>query len=152
MIAGYSSCRDHIRSWVMFRDMMRECGDEVNAYTLSSVLKACKGMRLVFCGDLVHGLARRYGLLGNMYVDNSILDVYATCCVTMKEARLFFDAISTKNSVSWTTLITGYTHRGHGYSALRAFKRMLLANPCIGHQTWVRLKYPNYEFHHRHVL
>ncbi|KAH7834355.1 hypothetical protein Vadar_015144 [Vaccinium darrowii] len=37
-----------------------------------------------------------------------------------------FGGILEKNSVSWTTLIAGYTHRGDGYSGLQAFRQMLL--------------------------
>ena len=33
-----------------------------------------------------------------------------------------------KNAVSWTTLITGYTHRGDGYGGLRVFRQMLLVS------------------------
>lgn len=126
MIAGYASCNHHARAWVVFRDMMREGNEYPNAFTMSSALKACKGMNSLSCGALVHGMVVKHGLEGCLYVDNAVLDLYATCCVTMLEACEVFGGILEKNSVSWTTLIAGYTHRGDGYSGLQAFRQMLL--------------------------
>ncbi|KAM7481820.1 hypothetical protein LguiB_006403 [Lonicera macranthoides] len=126
MIAGYSSCSHHSSAWRVFYGMMRECKDHPNAFTLSSVLKACKGMKSLCCGALVHGLALKHGVDGSIYVDNALLDMYATCCVSMEDACLVFQDICFKNDVSWTTLITGFTHRGDGYGGLRVFRQMLL--------------------------
>ncbi|KAM0052581.1 putative tetratricopeptide-like helical domain superfamily [Helianthus debilis subsp. tardiflorus] len=127
MISGYTSC-DHYRlAWTMFKDMMRECLDRPNEFTLSSVLKACKGMKSLSCGASAHGLALRHGFVGtSIYVDNALLDTYATCCVSMEHARLVFEEIPVKNQVSWTTLITGFTHRDDGLAALEVFRQMFV--------------------------
>ncbi|KAI8027405.1 putative pentatricopeptide repeat-containing protein [Camellia lanceoleosa] len=125
MIAGYASCNHHARSWVVFCEMMRKSKENPNAFTMSSALKACKGMNSLSCGGLVHGLAIKLGIVGCIYVDNVLLDMYAACCVTMDGAYLVFREIHEKNDVSWTTLIAGYTHRGDGYTGLQAFKKML---------------------------
>ncbi|GFY89073.1 tetratricopeptide repeat (TPR)-like superfamily protein [Actinidia rufa] len=126
MIAGYAACNHHSRAWLMFLEMMREGNEYPNEFTMSSVLKACKGMNSLSCGVLVHGLAIKCGVVGSVYVDNALLDLYATCAVSMDDACKVFRDIGTKNSVSWTTLIAGYAHRGDGYRGLQAFKQMLL--------------------------
>ncbi|XP_010674560.2 putative pentatricopeptide repeat-containing protein At1g56570 [Beta vulgaris subsp. vulgaris] len=125
MIAGYTSCNYDSLAWTIFYEMLSK---EVkpNAFTVSSVLKACKGMKCYSYGCLVHGLAIKHGLVGSIYVDNSLMDVYATCCSTMDEACLVFRDVYPKTGVSWTTLIAGYTHRGDGYGGVRAFQQMLL--------------------------
>ncbi|CAK9174306.1 unnamed protein product [Ilex paraguariensis] len=125
MIAGYTSCNYYTRAWSLFCEMMRECPDHPNDFTLSSSLKACKGMKSLSCGTLVHGLAIKDGMDGRLYVDNALLDMYAMCSVSMDEACMVFHNITVKNAVSWTTLITGYTHRGDGYGGLQVFKQML---------------------------
>ncbi|XP_021734489.1 putative pentatricopeptide repeat-containing protein At1g56570 [Chenopodium quinoa] len=124
MIAGYTSCNYDSLAWTVFNEMLKE-GVKPNAFTVSSVLKCCKGMKCYSCGTLVHGLAIKHGLVGSIYVDNSLMDVYATCCNTMNEACMVFRDVYPKNGVSWTTLIAGYTHRGDGYGGLRAFQQML---------------------------
>lgn len=125
MVSGYTSCSHYGHAWTMFCEMV-ENGMEPNCFTLSSALKACKGMKALSYGALVHGLAIKHGAEGSMYVDNALLDMYATCCASMDEACMVFQDIHAKNAVSWTTLITGYTHRGDGYGGLRVFKQMLL--------------------------
>ncbi|PRQ42431.1 putative tetratricopeptide-like helical domain-containing protein [Rosa chinensis] len=125
MIAGYASCSHHSTAWAVFCEMVR-VDMEPNAFTFSSVLKACKGMKALSCGAMVHGSAVKYGMKGSMYVENALMDMYATCCVSMDNACKVFNDLHEKNAVSWTTLITGYTHRGDGYGGLQVFRKMLL--------------------------
>ncbi|XP_061361439.1 putative pentatricopeptide repeat-containing protein At1g56570 [Gastrolobium bilobum] len=126
MITGCISCNQHNRAWNAFCQMLRG-GVQPNAFTISAVLKACKGLKALSCGTLVHGCAIKVGTHGSsIYVDNALMDMYATCCDSMDHARMVFDDIITKNAVSWTTLITGYTHRGDAYGGLRVFRQMFL--------------------------
>ncbi|KAJ6306032.1 hypothetical protein OIU78_021375 [Salix suchowensis] len=84
-------------------------------------------MNSVFSGGLVHGLAiKRRFAEGFIYVDNALMDMYATCGVTMRDACVVFHDIKEKNVVSWTTLIAGYTHRGNGSRAVQIFREMSL--------------------------
>lgn len=129
MVEGYTSCNHHSQSWVLFSEMVRD-GVSPNAFTFSSVLKACKGMKALPCGALVHGLAIKHGMEGNIYVENSVMDMYATSCASMNDACRVFRGIDVKNAVSWTTLITGFTHRGDGYMGLRVFQQMLQVCGC----------------------
>ena len=127
MIAGYTSCNYYSHAWAMFCEMVRN-GVEPNAFTLSSSLKGCKSMKALSNGALVHGLATKHGMKESMYVNIAValMDMYATCCISMDEACMVFQEIDAKNSVSWTTLITGYTQTGDGYGGLRVFGQMLL--------------------------
>lgn len=126
MITGYTSCNHHNRAWNVFTNMLRD-GVKPNAFTVSAVLKACKSLKALSCGKLVHGLAIKIGTQGSsIYVDNALVDMYATCCDSMDNARLVFEDIGTKNAVSWTTLITGYTHRRDSFGGLRVFRQMFM--------------------------
>ncbi|GER44976.1 pentatricopeptide repeat-containing protein [Striga asiatica] len=129
VIGGYASCNLHTHAWLMFREMLRDDGaGEVspNEFTFSSVLKACKGMGSLSSGASAHGLAVRHGVLGSIYVANTLLDMYAACCCCMGPAHAVFEEIEVKNSVSWTSLITGYTHKGDGHGGLKVFRQMLV--------------------------
>ncbi|PKI76114.1 hypothetical protein CRG98_003475 [Punica granatum] len=125
MITGYASCHHHIQGWAVFCDMLRE-EDRPNEFSLSSVLKACKGMKDLDCGRLVHCLAFKLGLEGSMYVENALMDLYATLDLSMDDACVIFCNMDKKNAVSWTTLIAGYTHRGDGYNGLALFRQMVV--------------------------
>jgi pentatricopeptide repeat protein len=129
MISGYTHCNEYTQAWSVFVDMVKNDNVPPNAFTISSVLKACKGMNSVFCGGLVHGLAiKRRFVEGFIYVDNALMDMYAACGVTMRDACVVFHDIKEKNVVSWTTLIAGYTHRGNGSRAAQVFREMSLVS------------------------
>ncbi|TXG65382.1 hypothetical protein EZV62_006657 [Acer yangbiense] len=126
MIAGYTSFHYHTHAWRLFVEMAGTAAVDPNEYTVSTVLKACRSMKSLLYGTLVHGLAVKRGLEGSLYVDNALIDMYATCCDCMDNAWMVFKGIKLKNDVSWTTLITGYTHIGDGYGGLRVFRHMIL--------------------------
>ncbi|XP_010544153.1 PREDICTED: putative pentatricopeptide repeat-containing protein At1g56570 [Tarenaya hassleriana] len=125
MITGYASCNYNARAWECFREMMRK-ETRPNEFTLSTVLKACRSMKVLSYGASVHGLVLKFGMEGSLYVDNALMDMYATCSATMDQACAVFRGIHVKNDVIWTTLITGFTHRGEAYCGLKMFKQMLL--------------------------
>ncbi|MBA0561565.1 hypothetical protein Golob_018380 [Gossypium lobatum] len=125
MIAGYTSCNQYVHAWTVFCEMVNNW-ENPNAFTLSNVLKACKSLQCLARGGLVHGMAIKLGLEGSLYVDNALMDMYATCCISMEDACSIFRDMKEKNMVTWTTLITGYTHRGDGYGGLQVFREMLL--------------------------
>ncbi|KAK1584290.1 hypothetical protein Q3G72_031587 [Acer saccharum] len=126
MIAGYTSFHYHTHAWRLFVEMAGTAAVDPNEYTVSTVLKASRSMKSLLYGTLVHGLAVKRGLEGSLYVDNALIDMYATCCDCMDNAWMVFKGIKLKNDVSWTTLITGYTHIGDGYGGLRVFRHMIL--------------------------
>ncbi|KAL0558271.1 hypothetical protein IC582_002826 [Cucumis melo] len=61
MIVGFTSCNHYPQAWTMFSEMLRS-EVQPNAFTMSSVLKACKGMKALSCGALAHSLATKLGL------------------------------------------------------------------------------------------
>lgn len=124
MISGFTSCSYYNHAWNMFRDMIKS-NIEPNAYSASSVLKTCKAMKDLLCGRLVHSVILKLGLEGSIYVDNSLIELYATCSSTMDEACMVFSLMHEKNAVSWTTLISGYTHRGDACNGLVIYRQML---------------------------
>ncbi|KAK4795611.1 hypothetical protein SAY86_027937 [Trapa natans] len=125
MITGYALCEHRFQGWTLFCDMLR-AEERPNEFSLSSVLKICKGMKDLDCGKLVHCLALKLDFQESMYVENALMDMYATLGLTMDDACSIFCNMSERTVVSWTTLIAGYTHRGDGYTALTLFCQMLM--------------------------
>lgn len=125
MITGYASFDDNTHAWECFREMLRY-GMRPNEFTLSSVLKSCRNMKIFAYGGSVHGVVVKLGMEGSLYVDNALMNMYATCSATMDAACLIFRDIKVKNDVTWTTLITGFTHLGDGIGGLKMYKQMLL--------------------------
>ncbi|XP_008804283.3 putative pentatricopeptide repeat-containing protein At1g56570 [Phoenix dactylifera] len=129
MISGYASNGRHEDAWATFRQMTAD-GVGPNEYTVSSVLTSCKGLGWRRGGAVVHAVAVRRGVDRGTYVENALLDVYASCGGGsdddgMDEARKAFEEMAERTAVSWTTMVAGYTHRGDGYAGVLVFRRMV---------------------------
>ncbi|KAF8098288.1 hypothetical protein N665_0269s0014 [Sinapis alba] len=130
MIKGYASSNHNPCAWECFREMIRQ-GTNPNEFTLSSVLTSCRNMKVLAYGCLVHGVVVKLGMEGSIYVDNALMNMYATCSATVDAACLVFRYIKVKDEVTWTTLITGFTHLGDGVGGLKMYKQMLMENEDV---------------------
>ncbi|RZC88273.1 hypothetical protein C5167_016094 [Papaver somniferum] len=124
MINAYASCYEYIQAWLVFIEMIKE-GINPNGYTVSSILKVCRELECCYRGRMVHGLAIKCSIDGCMYVENVLLDMYATCSHNMNYACMVFQGIKVENVVGWTTMIARFTDRGDGLTGLRIFQQML---------------------------
>jgi pentatricopeptide repeat protein len=95
-----------------------------NVVTYISVLKACGITESLDIGEAVDTEVRKQGLLHkDVMLGNALVDMYAKCGV-LEKAQDVFQELPVKNVVTWSALIGGYAHHGHGDEALRFFKLM----------------------------
>ncbi|OMO65611.1 hypothetical protein COLO4_31115 [Corchorus olitorius] len=127
LITAYSQHGRPFDALLLFPRML-SLGFLPNQFTLSSLLKASAALpntpHIHFHGTQLHALCFKYGFHSNVYVGSSLLDMYARSGC-MDEARLIFDALHTKNEVSWNALIAGHARKGQAESALFLFRKML---------------------------
>lgn len=105
---------------------MRLAGVEPNHITLVTLLSGCANYTLddLCFGASVHAYARKLGLdVEDVMVGTAIVDMYAKCG-RMGFARLAFEDLGVKNSVSWNTLISGYMRNGEVGFAIEMFEEM----------------------------
>ncbi|KAL6197785.1 hypothetical protein ACLB2K_027579 [Fragaria x ananassa] len=97
-----------------------------NQFTLSSVLKAAGAGPDPDDrhGRQLHAYCFKCGFASNVYVGTSLVDMYARCGL-MDDSQIIFDALHSKNEVSWKALIAGHARKGQGEHALRLFWNML---------------------------
>ncbi|XP_038981069.1 pentatricopeptide repeat-containing protein At3g62890-like [Phoenix dactylifera] len=92
-------------------------------FTFTSVLKACAGLAAVPDGEMSHALVLKRGLDANLFVRNSLVDMYFKFgCPAV--ARRLFDGMPVRDVVSWNTLISGYSSCGDITAAREVFDRM----------------------------
>ncbi|KFK30044.1 hypothetical protein AALP_AA7G209800 [Arabis alpina] len=103
--------------------MLRD-GFSPNEFTLSSVVKAAAAEPQGCCGHQLHGFCIKCGFDLNVHVGSSLLDLY-TRYGLMDDAQLVFDALESRNDVSWNALIAGYARRCGTEKALELFQGML---------------------------
>ncbi|CAA6660415.1 unnamed protein product [Spirodela intermedia] len=60
----------------------------------------------------------------NMAVSGSLVDMYSKCGI-IDEARRAFDCAPERNSIMWTSMITGYAQNGRGLDSLQLFEKLV---------------------------
>nr|DAD37344.1 TPA_asm: hypothetical protein HUJ06_007985 [Nelumbo nucifera] len=157
MITAYSRNQSQatVEAILIYKKMQRHM-IEPNSYTLSSVLKACSILSAVQEGNQIHVHALKLGLNTNIYVQTTLMDMYAkfgcieaavhlfeTSCErnlvmcnamimcygkagNVEAAREIFDKMTQRDSISWTSMISSYTNHGNMQAAQELFDQMCL--------------------------
>ncbi|EXB40832.1 hypothetical protein L484_009077 [Morus notabilis] len=107
-----------------------------NNYTFPFLLKSLSDSRELKHAQCVHTHVVKLGHLGDIYVRNSLLDVYASCG-HVGSCRKVFDEMPYRDVVSWTVLIMGYRNCGRYEDALVVFERMQYAGVVPNRVTMV---------------
>ncbi|CAN1142330.1 Pentatricopeptide repeat-containing protein At1g08070, chloroplastic, partial [Linum perenne] len=97
-----------------------------NNYTFPFILKSLSDSRRFIQGQSVHSHLLKLGHSVDVYVSNSLLNLYASCG-NIGLTRQVFDEIPLKDVMSWTVLIMGYRDCGKYEDALIDFERMQYA-------------------------
>ncbi|KAF5732320.1 hypothetical protein HS088_TW18G01014 [Tripterygium wilfordii] len=123
MITGYSRANRFEDAVKLFREMMvaKVKPDEI---TVASVLSACAHLGTVNVGAAIHDYVRHHGVKADIYVGNALIDMYCKCGVVERALEVFYE-MKEKDSVSWTSLITGLAVNGSANSAIDLFSHML---------------------------
>jgi pentatricopeptide repeat protein len=107
-----------------------------NNYTFPFLLKSLSDFRDLKQGQCLHTHVIKLGHLNDIYVQNSLLDLYASCG-HMGLCRRVFDEMPQRDVVSWTVLIMGYKNAGEYDDALIVFEQMQYAGVVPNHVTMV---------------
>ncbi|KMT08169.1 hypothetical protein BVRB_6g142920 [Beta vulgaris subsp. vulgaris] len=92
--------------------------------TLLGVLSACSDLHMITKGKEVHGYVLRNSMFtSNRFLTNSLVEFYCKCKTMLHAIRLFM--VSSKDSVTWNTMISGYVQTGKGFEGLRLFCQMV---------------------------
>ncbi|KAK4487375.1 hypothetical protein RD792_005996 [Penstemon davidsonii] len=124
IISVHEQCGDHDGTLNLLKEML-SYGFQPDLVTVTAAFPACSYLGALMHGKEIHGYMIRNDLVkpGNTYTDNAIMDMYAKCG-SIKEARLIFDKMKTKDVASWNIMVMGYGMHGFGKEALDLFSRM----------------------------
>ncbi|XP_057543033.1 pentatricopeptide repeat-containing protein At1g19720-like [Amaranthus tricolor] len=95
-----------------------------NPVTVTGALAACADLGFRRQGKELHAYIVKKGLDLNTFVSTALVDMYAKCNDMDSAIEAFWRA-SSKNTVTWNTLIAGYVNRRQEPEAFRLFDRML---------------------------
>ncbi|RWR80899.1 pentatricopeptide repeat-containing protein [Cinnamomum micranthum f. kanehirae] len=91
--------------------------------TMLGSLQACTELASLQQGEIIHGYVIRSGLGCDVFIGNSLIDMYAKAGKIDSAERIFED-MPIKDTASWNSMIAAYGMHGDGHSALRAFTKM----------------------------
>ncbi|KAK4347832.1 hypothetical protein RND71_034171 [Anisodus tanguticus] len=127
LINGYSQLgrRDSSISVLnLFKQMRRE-NYLPNPHTFSGIFTAVSTLEDAFSGKQAHCLGFKLGCLSDVFVGSSLLNMYCKAGGHLVDARKMFDEMPERNSVSWTTMISGYATQRLVKEALGMFRVIL---------------------------
>ncbi|KAK3030089.1 hypothetical protein RJ639_037637 [Escallonia herrerae] len=78
-------------------------------------------------GQVVHGMVMKNGYESNLYVGNSLINLYSVFGA-MEDAHKVFDKMSERDVFTWTILVTGYAKNGEMGEACEIFGMMPMRN------------------------
>ncbi|KAK3231933.1 hypothetical protein Dsin_003814 [Dipteronia sinensis] len=124
LINGYSQQGSTASSIVMeLFQCMRAENILPNAHTYSGVFTAASNLRNAFAGLQVHAIAVKTSNFYDVFVGSSLVNMYCKAGL-LEEARKMFDIMPERNSVSWSTMISGYATERMAVEALGIFESM----------------------------
>ncbi|XP_074366966.1 pentatricopeptide repeat-containing protein At5g16860 [Apium graveolens] len=142
MIGGYAQHGEANDALQLFGEMLAQNKYVMpNAFTISCALMACARLAALRFGRQIHAyVIRNHFESSTFFVANCLIDMYVKSG-DVDTARVIFDNMDNKNSVSWTSLMTGYGMHGRGEEAIRVFDRMRRAGMPIDGVTFVVVLY-----------
>ncbi|KAM2263662.1 hypothetical protein ACFXTI_039922 [Malus domestica] len=141
LIAGYTQNGENEEALRLFLLLKRESVLPTH-YTFGNLLNACASLvdlqlgRQAHVHVLKHGFQFQVGEEPDIFVGNSLIDMYMKCG-SIEDGCLVFKNMLQRDYVSWNAMIVGYAQNGYGIEALEVFRKMLASGEQPDHVTMI---------------
>ncbi len=122
MILGHVKCGQGQKALELFQQMNKE-GVQPDSVTFVGVLNACASIVALEEGRCAHQQIIESGWDSNVFVGNSLVDMYAKCG-SMEDAQTVFNKMPSHDVISWNAILGGCAMHGHGNEVLKLFEQM----------------------------
>ncbi|KAL5990332.1 hypothetical protein ACLOJK_011230 [Asimina triloba] len=95
--------------------------------TFTSVMNICSILPSLDFGKQAHGRAIKVGLDCFIAVCNAVITMYSRCG-SIHAAYMVFSHMPSRDTISWNSVICGFSHHGNGMESLKLFKQMKLTD------------------------
>ncbi|KAH6765471.1 Pentatricopeptide repeat superfamily protein [Perilla frutescens var. hirtella] len=123
MISGFAQLELFDRSLEHFGKMHYE-NFVLNEYSYGSALSACAGLRDVVMGMQIHASLAKSRFMLDVYMGSALIDMYGKCG-DVECAEKAFDGMTSRNTVTWNSMITCYEQNGPASEAMDVFLEMM---------------------------
>ncbi|EPS64446.1 hypothetical protein M569_10333, partial [Genlisea aurea] len=107
----------------LFREMIRR-RSLPNSHTFAGVFSAAALLEDTAAVRQTHGLALKWIVSSDVFVYSSAVNAYCKLG-SLDDARRVFDEMPERNSVTWSSMISGYAYQRLPFEALELFKMMI---------------------------
>ncbi|XP_064971160.1 pentatricopeptide repeat-containing protein At3g24000, mitochondrial [Musa acuminata AAA Group] len=111
-------------SGLLVLDLIDAGSLEPSADLYADLVKRCTQFKKLKEGRLVHAHLMRSEFKSDIFLQNSIVNLYCKCG-SLDDARKAFDEMPARDMVTWTALITGYAQNDRPNEAVEMLPRML---------------------------
>ncbi|MCO5588717.1 hypothetical protein L7F22_042676 [Adiantum nelumboides] len=122
MIQGYADEEQGESALSLYASML-SADIKPSKLAFLGILKACWVVGILRQGRLMHARVIWHNYESDLVVANALIDMYAKCG-SLDEARNVFDDMSSKDEVSYNSMIQGYVQQELGLSALNLYSTM----------------------------
>lgn len=123
VMIGVCSQNDHAKDALRLFQGMRQQGVKPNRITFLNALSACAVPEALGDGKAIHASICDNRLESDDAVASALINMYGKCG-DLVEARTVFEKMHQRDVISWSTMITSYSHHGYGKEALEHFLQM----------------------------
>lgn len=123
LIVGYCHGGEWNQSIKLFNEMQMHFV-KPNHVTMAILLSSCGQLGALRFGSQLHAFLIKFCFLMNVYVNNSLVNMYAKCG-SLQEAYSVFLEMPSKDIVSYNAMITGLVNHGLGEKAFTLFQEVL---------------------------
>ncbi|KAL8137809.1 hypothetical protein V2J09_003810 [Rumex salicifolius] len=104
---------------------MIELNIRPNEYTFAAIISGCSDLKW---GEQLHNQVTKVGLMDSLSVSNSVMTMYSKSGL-LCSSSMVFDAMSRRDVVSWSTIISGYCQGGLAEEAFQLLSQMRREGP-----------------------
>ncbi|XP_068650813.1 pentatricopeptide repeat-containing protein At5g52850, chloroplastic [Aristolochia californica] len=137
VISAYVRARNYEEALKFFYQMVAS-GVVPNEFTFSSVLRSCCSLEEFEAGVCIHGQIIKRGFGLNPVLASALVDFYSKCD-KLVEAFKSFQEMSSRDTVSWTIVISCFSRAGDWTQALRLYIYMIEEGSSPNEFTFVKL-------------
>eukprot|EP00250_Pteridium_aquilinum_P000041 c10055_g2_i1 orf=2-841(+) len=122
IISGYAKNGNGQAALELLNQMLVE-GLELGKVVLLSSIKACTAGRAILGGRFLHDQVMRNGLMADLDIGCTLVNMYAKCDF-LEDATRVFNKLPSHDLVAWTSMILAFAEHGDGTFAVELFEKM----------------------------
>lgn len=124
VISAHRLSKNGNMAFSFFCELLRN-KTEPDDITVLNLISVCVQLKNLHISNSVLVYLVKKGFDKDVAISNALIDMYAKCG-SITSARMLFDVLPQKDTISWSVMINGYGLHGYGEAALTLYSQMRL--------------------------